>query len=247
MQRITHDGIQWIEFELLKETGCVRHGSFLRKGGISDGPFASFNLLADSGDNPEKVEANRRQVMRCLDLEKIQPLHQVHGVETHHISTWQPHLVGDAVITRTPHLGLMVHHADCQAALFIDPVTRTIAAAHCGWRGSVANLYAKVVERMKQLDCDPANLLVAISPSLGPQHAQFINYRTEIPECYWDHQVKPDYFDFWAISERQLVESGVLPHHIQIAGLCTYAHPEECFSHRRDKPAGRHGTVISLI
>ncbi|MFQ5729954.1 MAG: hypothetical protein ACE5GN_06305, partial [Waddliaceae bacterium] len=32
----------------------------------------------------------------------------------------------------------------------------------------------------------PADLLVGISPSLGPQSAEFINYRQEFPEPFWE-------------------------------------------------------------
>lgn len=248
MQKIQHAGIQWLEFDLLRATGCIQHASFLRTGGISAGPYASLNLLADSGDRTQSVEQNRQLAKQCLGLKSVQPLHQVHGVAIHQIThEQQAALVGDALITRTPNLGLIIYHADCQAALFFDPVTRTIAAVHCGWKGSVANLYGKVVARLCQLGCRPENLLVGISPSLGPSNAQFIHYRKEIPEIYWDYQVRPDYFDFWAISERQLTDSGVLPHHIEMARICTYANADLCFSHRRDKPTGRNGTVISLL
>ena len=44
--------------------------------------------------------------------------------------------------------GLVIQHADCQAAIFFDPVRKAIANVHCGWRGSVCNIYAKTVEKI---------------------------------------------------------------------------------------------------
>jgi polyphenol oxidase len=64
------------------------------------------------------------------------------------------------------------------------------------------------------------------------------------------YQVRPNYFDFWAISRRQLEESGVQPDHIDVAGLCTRCN-QQFFSYRRASAlqggiTGRNGSVIGL-
>lgn len=144
-------------------------------------------------------------------------------------------------------LGLTILHADCQVALFYDPIQHAITVTHCGWRGSVQNIYQESIAAMRSLYGTKAeNLLVGISPSLGPSASQFIHYQRELPESFYPFQVKPLYFDFWAISKWQLRECGVLPHHIEIAEICTYSHPEDFFSYRRIKTSGRHATIASL-
>ena len=241
--------IEWLEFELLAEFPNVVHASFLRRGGVSEGPFDSLNAGGNSGDSPEKIEQNRERMRQCLGLKKLFSENQTHGSNIRHIcfddeptnDSW------DGLITKDKGLGLMIKHADCQAAIFYDPVQHAIANVHCGWRGNVANIYAKTVERMGQsVGSRPENLLVCISPSLGPSSAEFVNYRTELPEEFWKYQVKPTYFDLWAISRVQLEEAGVLSHHIQIAEMCTLSNPDQFFSYRRRKISGRHATIAGI-
>lgn len=112
----------------------------------------------------------------------------------------------------------------------------------------MSNIYSETVAKMNHLyGTDPKNLHVAISPSLGPARAEFVNYKVELPEDFWVFQEKSNYFDFWEISQQQLQHCGVLPHHIEVASICTYSNPEEYFSYRRKNVSGRHGTVASLF
>ncbi|MBX9642076.1 MAG: polyphenol oxidase family protein, partial [Mycobacteriaceae bacterium] len=154
----------------------------------------------------------------------------------------------DGLITSTPGVTLMMRHADCQIALFYDPKNHAAANVHAGWRGSVANIYAETVQQMQQVyGSYPSDLLVCVSPSLGPDEAEFIHYRSELPEEFWAFQVRPTYFDFWSISEFQLQAAGILPHHIEVARLSTYSNPHDYFSYRRDKKTGRHATCMTLL
>jgi YfiH family protein len=155
--------------------------------------------------------------------------------------------LSDGISTQRPHVALMVTQADCQAAIFYDPINHVLSNVHSGWRSSVLNIYGATVEHMKHVyGSKPEDLLVCVSPSLGPESSQFINYKTELPEAFWEFQVKPLYFDFWSISEEQLKRAGVLSHHIQIAGIDTYANEEDYFSYRRSNKCGRQGTVCAL-
>jgi YfiH family protein len=160
--------------------------------------------------------------------------------------TAESRLKGDALITLCPGVGLMINHADCQAAIIYDPIHHAIANVHSGWRGSIQDIYAETIQMMQHIyHSKPQDLLVGISPSLGPDDAQFVKYREELPETFWEFQKTLYYFDFWAISTMQLTRCGVLPHHIEVAGISTYSHPEDYFSYRRGA-AGRHGTIVAL-
>jgi len=90
------------------------------------------------------------------------------------------------------------------------------------------------------------NIHVCISPSLGPHDAEFLNYQNELPPSFWEYQIKPYYFDLWGISKDQLLQAGILEHHIQIAGISTLSNPEDYFSYRREKVSGRHGTFAVM-
>lgn len=240
--------IEWLEFELFADEKEFVHGVFLRHGGVSLGPFATLNAGGETGDTPENVEENRRRLTMALSIPTYVSCHQVHGNEVLLI-TEKSQAIGecDGLMTQQTDLGLMIKHADCQAAIFYDPVRKAFANVHAGWRGNVKNIYRVTIEKMAQVfGSKPRDLLVGISPSLGPKHAEFKNYRSEFPEEFWGFQVKPDYFDLWEVAREQLQSSGILPHHIQIAGLCTYDNPSDYFSYRRDKVTGRHATLTML-
>ena len=116
-----------------------------------------------------------------------------------------------------------------------------------GWRGSVHNIYQKTLKALQDLyGSEPSDLHVCIGPSLGPQCAEFKHYRKELPKSFWSFQVKPDYFDFWAISESQQIQAGVPKKQIEIARICTYENKEDCFSYRRNPTTPHHGTLATL-
>lgn len=248
MQRQTRHNVSWLQFDLLANIPHLKHGVFLRHGGFSSGPYTSLNLSQNVGDHPDHVAANRQKVCALLGIQTCVRAHQIHGDQVVIADPLNPTLPQcDAFITNRPEVGLLITHADCQAALFYDPVHHALANVHCGWRGSVQNIYAKTVAAMqKTYGSKPENLLVGIAPSLGPSHAEFRNYRTELPEHFWDFQVKPTYFDFWSIAEMQLVHCGIQKNHIEFANICTYGTPEDCYSFRRSQIRGGHGTLAML-
>ncbi|EKE08239.1 MAG: hypothetical protein ACD_17C00269G0001 [uncultured bacterium] len=138
-------------------------------------------------------------------------------------------------------------HADCQAAIFYDPVHEAIAVIHAGWRGLVQNIYARTLEAMqREIGTQPQNLIVCIAPSLGPDHAEYKNYKQDFPQEFWDFQKEPNYFNFWDLSRFQLSSLGILDKNIEIVETCTACHLKDYFSYRREKDTGRHGTVVAL-
>lgn len=220
--------LDYLTFDLLMDAGLV-HGSFTRQ--------------LDA-----REEAARRAIEEELDIPKLAYAYQVHGTNIVEVNGGGKMADCDAFVLSKPNTAALVNHADCQVAIFYDPVTKIAAAAHAGWRGSVQNIYARVVEYLTtQHACKPENLLVGISPSLGPQAAEFRNYRDELPEHFYKFQVAPTYFDFWAISRSQLEAAGILPNHIEIAKRCTYSEPDIFFSYRRSKEKERLGTVVALL
>lgn len=249
MIRKTHNGIHWLEFEILSEFPKLKHGVFLRHGGVSQGKYMSLNLCYGVGDDPANVTSNHAKVKDVLGMPRLYWASQVHGKKILNVdTTWDNNDAEcDALCTNHLNKAIMIHHADCQAAIMYDPVHHAVANIHCGWRGSVQNIYAEAVQWMQHAyGSKPQDLFVGISPSLGPENAEFIHYRQELPEHFWEFQIKPTYFDFWAISVEQLQQCGLLRNHIQIAGISTYAHPEDYYSYRFAKVRGGHGTIALL-
>lgn len=230
MQRLKWGNIEWLAFEHLSTFKNLTHAVFLKTLDFSTPEASAF-------------------AKEALKLPTLFSSNQCHGKEVVEITqTVMERPSCDAFITQEREVGLLIKHADCQAAIFYDPEHKALATIHAGWRGSSQNIYRATIEKMKErYGTNPAALLVGISPSLGPQAAEFRHYETELPEHFWRFQVKPTYFDFWQISRYQLEELGVLAPHIEIAQMCTYSMPEDFFSYRRgDKTSGRHATVAAL-
>jgi YfiH family protein len=250
MQRKSKNDASWLTFDLLSDQP-LQHGTFLRHGGVSSDHLDILNFGRVPGEREENVLKNISIAHELLGIQESYSGQQRHGKEIAEVTRAflkrKEEKVCDALMTDEQGLGLMIKHADCQAAILYDPCHHAVAAVHAGWRGSVLNIYHETIEKMKvRYGTDPADLLVGSSPSLGPHHAEFRNYKLELPESFWAYQVKPLYFDFWEISRQQLMACGVLSHHIEIAGMCTYASREDCFSHRRDPRTGRHATLVAL-
>ena len=226
------------------------HGVFNRYGGVSPAPWDSQNVSLDLGDNPQNVRANREGIKKALHCEHLISTKQVHQSRVFIIKEnpeGDLEAKGfDALITNIQGLGLMIQQADCQAVMLFDPEKMAVGIVHVGWRGSVASIISKTVFAMSDtFATEPADLIAAISPSLGPCCAEFINYRAELPVSFHGYQVRPDYFDFWAISRDQLCAIGVRPENIHTAGICTCCN-QDYFSYRRDRETGRFASVIGI-
>jgi polyphenol oxidase len=233
MLRKKKNGLEWLEFELMQNFPEVKHGVFLHLD------------LGEKGDIKDQK--------RVLDLFGVSgvKLKQVHRDALIKVSAPPSKLLlyegFDGMLTQEKEVGLLIRHADCQAAIFYDPVQQALANVHSGWRGSVQNIYQKTIQKMEQwFGSHPKNLHVCIGPSLGPDSAEFKHYRKEFPKHFWTYQIRPNYFDFWAISEKQLIRAGVPKAQIEIAGICTFKNTLECYSYRRQKNTPHHGTLAAL-
>lgn len=232
------------------------HGSVSSHGGCSCHPYSSNNISFGVGDDMENVEKNRRLIKRRFGIPCLASAVQVHGDAVYHINEaikGDVRVDGyDALITDQKGVGLMIGHADCQAIILYAPTKKVIAAVHCGWRGSVRNIAAKVVMEMKErYGCSSAELHAAVSPSLGPCCAEFVNYEKELPKSFWKYSSKQNYFDFWKITRQQLAEQGLSPDRINVSGICTSC-STDFFSYRRacrdsDGVTGRNGTLIAMV
>lgn len=241
--------LEWLEFDLLHPFSHLAHGVFLRHGGASVGSCATLDLGKTTSDHPNEVKVNRELVRKAIGVPVLIFPVQSHGTNVQRITAKNKDKTPqcDAVFTTEKNIGLGVTHADCQAAIFYDPVHEAIAIIHAGWRGQAQNIYARVFDAMqREIGTQPQNLLVCISPSLGSDCAEFKNYKQELPQDFWPFQTKPTYFDLWAIARKQLAALGVLDKNIEITEVCTHCNPKDYFSYRRDKDTGRHGTVVAL-
>ncbi|MBS3809594.1 MAG: peptidoglycan editing factor PgeF [Desulfobacterales bacterium] len=221
--------------------------------------YAAFSNLSGfpglfHGVFTRQGQAGRQEIADCTGVSDLVFLNQVHGKEVVVLkareelkSAAQNPVTGDALISRVPGAGLVVQAADCQPVMLYDPVTHAAANIHSGWRGSVAGIIGKCIITMKKkFGTDPSDLEAGIGPSLGPCCAEFVNYRKEIPEEFWQYRDQRDRFNFWQISIDQLKAAGVGEKNIELANICTRCNPHLFFSYRKEGETGRFATVIGL-
>jgi YfiH family protein len=226
----------------------VRHGFPERGGGVSSGPRASLNLGYRWGDEPANVDENRRRVAahEGYPPEALQVTKHVHGTAVWQVGEPLPEppefdgLVTDRV---GPVLGAFA--ADCVPMLFADPDARVIGACHAGWRGMVAGVATRVVERMTALGAAPARIRVALGPSIGPCCFEVgpevvAAFRAELGEVSGLVVAGPvkDHISLRVAAQAILARAGLRADLIDAAPPCTRCTPDRFFSYRRDGQAG---------
>lgn len=226
----------------------------LRSGGASAPPYRSLNLGVHVGDDPSAVLENRRRVAQVLSL-PAEPcwLTQVHGTAVQVVQT-APHgaraeavrAEADAAVTREPAVVLAIQVADCLPVLLAADDGVVLGAAHAGWRGLVAGVLERTVERMAH---PPGRVVAWLGPCIGPQQFEV---GEEVREAFLNAGDAPEAFhpspsgrwlcDLPAIARSRLNRLGVS----RIAGgeWCTVADPVRFFSHRRDRLTGRMAALL---
>jgi polyphenol oxidase len=237
---------------------AVAHGVSTRAGGVSAGPYASLNLGASVGDDPECARENRARFSRALGFDdgRLVTTPQVHGdnvlVVDESTAEEAPAIRADILLTTRPGYLLVQRYADCVPLLFWHPAVGAVAVAHAGWRGTAIGVAATTVGAIREhAGGEPDGLRVAIGPSIGPCCFEVgPEVAGQFPEA--DGAARPGprgrtHLDLWELNRRSLVAAGVAPERIELAGLCTRCHPDTFFSHRAlGYPAGRFGGGIGL-
>jgi polyphenol oxidase len=156
----------------------------------------------------------------------------------------------DIIMTNRNGLAVAVQSADCVPLLFHDPASGAVAAAHAGWRGTAAGVAQSAVRAMAEhFGTRPADLVVAIGPSIGP-----CCYRVgdELPGRFgpagrrWFYRLADGWMmNLWNANRDQLIDAGVGGENVHVAELCTAMHADLFDSYRRDGPAaGRLAAAI---
>jgi YfiH family protein len=255
LQLFAENSIPFYKFHLLSRFAELEHIVFTRLGGASLPPFASLNVSYDTGDESQRVRENLQRIRNataCSAFIYARQSHSSNLVVLRKYPHWEkgvdyPLHGKDGFFTQLPGLLMMIKVADCQAILFYDPKKKVAGIIHAGWRGSVKNIAGKAIQLMvAEYNCNPADLIVGVGPSLGPCCAEFRNWKHELPPDFSRFQLRANYFDFWAITQLQLMESGVLKENIEVAGLCTKCHPEVFYSYRGEGRTGRFAVAIGF-
>lgn len=217
----------------------VRHGFTTRLDGYSCGRFASLNVGAAWGDDPEMVARNLTRVSQIggFAQDKLCLVRQVHGTSVVYVSQPERGLrQADGLATDVP-LCLGVLSADCVSVLLADGEGR-VAATHSGWRGTVSGIAGQAVRTLTKLGASVKKLRAVLGPSIGPCCFQV---KTDVASLFAAQKPKTvltqddrTYVDLHLFLRETLLDAGLLPEHVGTDPPCTACDSKRFFSFRRD-------------
>jgi len=175
---------------------------------------------------------------------RLVSLRQVHSDIIHRVDVGpKERLTGDALMTDRPGLLLSIRTADCLPVLYATRKPSLVAAAHCGWKGTLKGLAGRMVKVLeKEYRVSPAELSVALGPCIGRQCYEVgeelrksFSRSGFLLDAFRPHPVRErKYFlDLRGENRRQLQEAGVPPRNIFSVTLCTHCR-DELLSYRRN-------------
>jgi YfiH family protein len=256
MSFIQQNGLRYYQFDSLN----VKHAVFTRHGGVSPEPWGSLNVGGTVGDDTERVRENRRLSFHALGCvpESIFDVWQVHSADVVCARAPRPidesYRQADIIFTDKPEVTLFMRFADCVPLLLHDPRLGVIGVAHAGWMGTLRDVAAASVNAMKKnYGSNPADIVVGIGPSIGPDHYEIgADVILQVMQKFGDdsEQVLKSHrgkihFNLWQANRMLLERAGV--QQIEVSGICTACNTQDWFSHRAEKGrTGRFGALISL-
>jgi YfiH family protein len=237
--------------------GDVPHGFLGRRGGVSEGIFASLNVGLGSSDDPAAVSENRaRAVEAVAPRATLTTLYQIHSAQVVTVDaplTERPQ--ADALVTCTPGLLLGILTADCAPVLFADVQAGVIGAAHAGWKGALGGVTDATIAAMEALGAHRSQIVAAIGPCIARKSYEvsdaFVEtFATADPaneRFFSGGTVGHVYFDLEGYVAHRLHAAGLS--RVDALGLDTLSDNERFFSYRRTTLAREpdYGRQISLI
>ncbi|MBN1549310.1 laccase domain-containing protein [Candidatus Babeliales bacterium] len=215
--------------------------------------FRTQDFSGETGASLLKCEPFQ-QIHECDALIFLKQVHGTNGVaigsrdEAKRFTVFSTH--ADYAMTHVPRVALGVITADCVPLLFYDSRNRVVAAAHGGWRGTVAGIGGIVIDHMKrEYGTHPADLEVRIGPSAGPCCYEVGDeVLVHVRRYSWGHQViSGRIFDLPGFHHRYLSECGVLQGKIQMEDhCCTICNKAYCSVRRQSGTLDRQFSLVML-
>jgi len=176
LEIVKQGSIEYFEAAAWRPYPFITHAFCTRRGGVSEGAFASLNMSLKEGDTDENISKNWDMVAAAFGVSRRNffQVHQVHGdriltIDDAESQTFDSqNLDYDAIITNRPGMALCMKTADCVPVLMVDTEKRIVAAVHAGWRGSALNISGKVLRLLSErYGTRPQDVQAAIGPAIG--------------------------------------------------------------------------------
>jgi polyphenol oxidase len=253
MQKPTTTPIRYIS---AREDGFLPEhliaGIATRRGGVSKAPYESLNLGKSTEDDAKNVLENRRLlgIDLGIDVGQWAISGQVHGCDIRQVTEPGFEPAFDGMTTDNRGVLLAVSVADCVPVLLFDAETKSCAALHAGWRGTVDDIVRLGVEQLAtRFGAKPNNIVAWIGPCICEKTFEVHNDVAQ----HFDASCKirvPERPEKWLINlkkanQLQVLGAGLLEQNIIISKRSTVLEPELFFSHRLEGP--RTGRMMAFI
>ena len=192
-KRVGENGAELLYISALDDEFPVKTFFTTKNGGLSGGSYASLNMGAASGDDPETVARNRDMAFKAAgcEIQAVAYPTQVHKSDivcidrgmldsgrddrvapsaSEYVSKYRTLVFPDtdATVTNVPGVMLTSLHADCIPVWLYDSANHAAGVAHAGWRGTRADIAAKTLERMhSEFGTRPEDVTAVIGPGIS--------------------------------------------------------------------------------
>lgn len=255
------NGVPFLSYPIIENTGIVNHGFSTRLGGVSKGHCATMNISTTRGDDPEAIKENKRRIAEAIGVE-VDSMTFTHQTHTTNVAVVKSEDKGkrfmetDGMITNVPGICLVTFYADCVPLYFVDPVKKAIGMSHSGWRGTVGKIGKVTVEKMMETyGSDPADMIAAIGPSICQDCYEvsedvIMEFKNNFSEELWDElfykKENGKYqLNLWKANEAVFLEAGIRKDNIAVTNVCTHCNPDILFSHRTT--GGNRGNLSAFL
>ncbi|WP_245805849.1 peptidoglycan editing factor PgeF [Bacillus alkalicellulosilyticus] len=244
----------------------MKAGFSIRTGGVSSAPYQSLNMGFHVGDVDEDVRLNRKILAEKIGF----PLdcwvvgEQIHQANIYKVASndkgkgafsLHDSLKGiDGLYTSERNILLVSLYADCVPLYFFAPNYDLIGVAHAGWKGTVLNIGATLIEQWKSIEKVPiTEIQCVIGPSIGKKE-----YEVDERVIQEVEKVLPNtdtfatplenghyLLDLKEVNKLLLENEGIPIQNISVTHHCTASQLDLFFSHRKEK--GQTGRMMSYI
>ena len=250
------NGIPYISFNALEQTGMVVNAFSTRQGGVSVGCLESMNLGFNRGDLDENVLKNHKIFAKAVGFpyENIVTTNQTHTTNVRvvtkedcgkGITKDRDYSDVDGLITNVPGIVLTTYYADCVPLYILDPVNKAIGLSHSGWKGTVKRIGDNTLKLMNEnYGTNPKDVICCIGPSICQDcyeisedvANEFINEFGKNNKILYNKGYGKYQLNFWECVKQVFLDAGVEYDNIYTTDICTCCNKDELFSHR-----GHHG------
>jgi polyphenol oxidase len=274
-QQLTEAGFYWRELDgvralicrPLEQAGFV-NGFSTRGGGVSNMPHDSLSLAGFHDDAAENILENRRRFLKLFPGQwSLAGCWQVHGTDVRVVASVAEAnpaedqlgetIYCDVIVSNADHVLAGVKTADCVPILIGDPRTRSFAAVHAGWRGTLAGAAVAGLKRLHdEYGAAPEDVHVALGAAAGPCCYEvgeevidaFSSRFANGAKLFTPTRPGHAFVDLIQANRDQLESAGVRPERIHVAPFCTMCQTDLFFSYRKEKKLhGKVGRLMAVI